>query len=358
MNSLRRTWAATAAGILALVGAVVGPARAAFAQVNEYENPSVVYAANAWDWKSYTGPNAGTVANGENQDDFQCAEFVSRALAAAGLIPGLNEYSPRTGAGSFAEYHAYGNTYNLLNVGSVAVHITWPIDMGIGYNRGLYDYLIDSGLGKDIGYNTNAAMPGDVVFWYGDNNPADGTHRHHAGLLIATGNPSETFYDAHNYARYWQPITSDRETKSIVRINKSYLSQSISNLETNTSACPGYEQYFSGTDVNGVPIWWTYAGGSHACVRVRYTTRVTTSSCTFKFFVPTGHATAVIYFGYWTTDGVKHYASIDEGPREGWYNIFSSANVTRIEFQDNNGQAYPLQIGWGRDYWHRLVQQC
>lgn len=360
MNRLRwRTWAVTTIGGLALAGAVVVvPAQAAQAQVNEYENPSVVYAANAWNWLSPSGPGGGTVTDGANQDNFQCAEFVSRALAAAGLIPGLNANSPRTGTGSFEQYNANGKTYNLLNVGSVAVHITWPIDLGIGYNLGLYDYLIDSGLGKDIGYNTNAAMPGDVVFWYGYNSPADGTHRHHAGLLVATGNPSETFYDAHNLARYWQPITSDSETKSIVRLNKNYLSESVTQLETGTSACPGDTEYFSATDAYGVPIWWTYAAGSHPCIRVAYTPRVTTSSCTFKFYVPAGHATAVVYFGYWTTDGVKHYASIDEGPREGWYNVFTSANVNRIEFQDNDGQAYPLQLGWGSDYWHRLVQQC
>jgi hypothetical protein len=358
MNRLRwRTWAATTVGAAVVAGAILLPS-AAYAQVNDPDNPSLIYADTAWNWLSPSGSGGGTVGSGDDQPDFQCAEFVSRALAAAGLIPGLNQWSPRTGSGSFEQYNAFGKTYNLLNVGSAAIHITWPIDLGIGYNLGLYDYLIDSGIGTDIGFNTGAAMPGDVVFWYGDNSPADGTHRHHAGLLATTGTASETTYDAHNFARYHQPITSDSETKSIVRINRSYLEQSTTVLESNTSACQGSTQYFAATDYSGVPVFWTYANGSHPCIRVTYHPRTTTSTCTFQFYVPNGFATANVIFGYWTTDGVKHYASIDENPRQGWYTIFSSANVTLINFQDNNGQAYPLRLGWGYDHAHGLIQQC
>jgi hypothetical protein len=129
-------------------------------------------------------------------------------------------------------------------------------------------------------------------------------------------------------------------------------------LANNTANCPGTSQYFSDNDVNGVAITWTYANGSHACVKVTYTPRTTSSYCAFRFFVPSGHATANVIFGYWTTDGVKHYASLDEAPRDGWYTVFSSANVTSVGFQDNNGQAYPLQIGWGTDRYHGMRQEC
>jgi hypothetical protein len=342
--------AAVAIGLVATAVVAVP----AFAQTSDPANPEVQYADAAWNWVDPSGPGAGTVSAGSGQADFGCAEFVSRALAAAGLIPGMNQYSPRTGPGGYDSYVASnGNTYNLLNVGSQATIFGVPLPY---YNPGLYDYLVDTGIGRDIGFNTGAAMPGDIMFWYGSG-PADGLHRHHAGLLVATGTPSETQYTAHNVARHNQPL-ADTEVKTIVRINAINLTAHTTTLARNTSNCPGANQYFSGADLNGVPIDWTYANGGSACVRVTYNPRITADVCDFYYFVPTGDATANIIFGYWTTDGQKHYASLDEGPRDGWYYLFSSANVTSVQFQDNNGQAYPLQLGWGTDYAHGLNQFC
>jgi hypothetical protein len=137
-----------------------------------------------------------------------------------------------------------------------------------------------------------------------------------------------------------------------------FLRAQVTVLEHDTSGCPGATQYFNDTDLWGTPISWTYANGSHACVRVAYTPRTTTATCSFKFYVPSGHATAAPIFGYWTTDGVKHYAKLDESPVEGWQSVFSSANVTAINFQDNNGQSYPLEIGWGSGAAYGMRQVC
>lgn len=137
------------------------------------------------------------------------------------------------------------------------------------------------------------------------------------------------------------------------------LSPFITVLENNTSACPGNQQYFTATDLAGNPIYWTYSNGSHACVSVDYYP-VSTATCRYWFYVPEGHATANVIFGYWTTDGVKHYApTLNENPVFGWQPIFTSANVTRINFQDNNGQTPgSTEIGWGAEAADGLAQTC
>lgn len=343
-----------AAGVLALGGTLLAAAPA-FAAVSDPDNPAVSYADAAWNWIDPAGHKAPAGADPTDyQQNFECAEFVARALADEGLIPGLTENSPRTGPGSFEQYTAWNNkTYNLLNVGSDA---TWNgIPLGY-YNAGLWDYLIDTGLGTDIGSNPAQAYPGDVMFWY-SGGPADGAHRHHAALVVQSGNAGDLRYDAHYNARYHQAV-DDGEVHTIVRINSVNLKAHTTTLARNTTNCPGNDQYFPDHDVNGVAIDRTYANGGNACVQVAYLPRTTSASCAFRFWVPSGHATARIVFGYWTTDGVKHYVGLDEAPRDGWYTIFTSANVTAINFQDNNGQAYPLEIGWGTDRYHGMRQEC
>ena len=69
-------------------------------------NPAVSYAEEAWNWSDPSGhinpPNY-------DQSNFQCAEFVARALAAAGFMPGLDQSSPQSGY----TYKAYNTTYYL-----------------------------------------------------------------------------------------------------------------------------------------------------------------------------------------------------------------------------------------------------
>ena len=137
----------------------------------------------------------------------------------------------------------------------------------------------------------------------------------------------------------------------------STLAPSVTVLESNTANCAGTAQYFADTDTTGVPIDWTNSNGTHACVRVRYSPAPTAASCAYAFYVPSGDATGVIVFGYWTADGVKHYVSLDENPVSGWQTLFRSAQVNRIEFQDNNGQS-GTRIGWGRLADHGVRQSC
>lgn len=346
-----RLWTVTALAVAGTAGAVLlgTPANA---QITAPDNPAIQYAYQAWNWTDQWG--SATVPAGGTQEDFGCAEFVSRALAAEGLVPGLNQYSARTGPGSFEQYVYNGKTYNLLNVGST----NWVGPLPMGYTTGLWDYLMDSRIGTEIGMNTAAAYPGDIAFWFYDG-PVSNAQRHHAAMLVKTGaTTAQTLYNAHNYARREQPLSADDEVKTIVRINKIKLKPQTAVVESGTSACPGSQQYFSATDAYGVPIFWTYANGTHACVRVTYTPRTTSTTCNFRFYVPAGYATAHLILGYRTSDGVMHYSNLDEYQIEGWHSAFAAANVTSILFSDNDNDAYPRQIGWGSDYAHGISQEC
>lgn len=127
--------------------------------------------------------------------------------------------------------------------------------------------------------------------------------------------------------------------------------QTTYTLESNTANCPGTSQYFSATDANGVGIQWTYSNGSHGCVKVHYNGVNDGRTCEYWFYVPAGHATGKIVFGWRDWNNVKHYASLDENPVSGWQFAFNAKNLQYIEFQDNNGQS-GTQIGWAnqQDY--------
>jgi hypothetical protein len=142
----------------------------------------VQYADTHWDWTAWN--DSTPVAFGSAQPDFQCAEFVARSLASAGLIPGLGANDPQQ---DYYAYHApNGKVYDLLLISPLT-----------GYNN-LYDYLMDSGIGQDLGDQPELAQPGDIVVTYlGANGAAS-----HTGLVAkgATAT-SEPLVDAHNNAR-------------------------------------------------------------------------------------------------------------------------------------------------------------
>lgn len=121
----------------------------------------------------------------------------------------------------------------------------------------------------------------------------------------------------------------------------------------------------------GVEQEWTYSNGSHACTQVNYNfgSSLSNDICSFWFYVPVGgFANAHIAFGWWNSTG-KHFASwVDENTAEGWIQLnmngpvrgsTDAIDVTRISFQDNNGDAPgSTVIGWGDDPQHGLTVQC
>lgn len=157
----------------------------------------VCWADNNWNFTDYT--DANTVPNVDGtywQPNFQCAEFVARAITQDGMLPGLNNggangnYSPGSDQNSYGFYGSNGNTYDLLDVGVPGI-------------VGLHDYLTDSGLATNIGQNMSQAQAGDVVFF----NNGSGTNYYHTMIIVSIGNGG-LYLDGHNEAQYHTFITT------------------------------------------------------------------------------------------------------------------------------------------------------
>jgi hypothetical protein len=142
----------------------------------------VEWAEQHWADTAWNDPTP--VAFGADQPKYQCAEYVARALAAAGLVPGLRADDPQD---SYFHYTAPGGTtYDLLLISDLPPYHT------------LYDYLMDSRLGSDIGDQPTRARPGDVVVTYA----GPGGTKSHTGLVVtAQDGAAEPTVDAHNRAR-------------------------------------------------------------------------------------------------------------------------------------------------------------
>lgn len=167
-------------------------------QVHAATNAAVQYADSYW---NCTNPSCtSTVSAGTAQPNFECAEFVARALSMEGLVPGLNSGSSQS---AYGNYHAQdGKTYDLLWVGW-----TTASKYSTGIN-GLYQYLIDNGIGSDIGNHPSEAVPGDVVIYH--------EGQGHTSLLVQTG--SSPLVDAHNNARYHVGYTEGYSDLTIIHV--------------------------------------------------------------------------------------------------------------------------------------------
>ena len=106
-------------------------------------------------------------------------------MAAAGLIPGLSPNAPQSAYFSYTAPN--GKVYDLLLISVLPQY------------HNIYDYLMDSGLGIDVGDDQADAQPGDFVVTYlGPNNTPS-----HMGLIATAQTASaEATVDAHNHARY------------------------------------------------------------------------------------------------------------------------------------------------------------
>ena len=142
----------------------------------------VRFADAHWNWTAWN--DSTPAAPGSAQPNYQCAEFVARALAAAGLVPGLTADAPPSGYGSYTAPN--GKVYDLLLISNLPQH------------NNLYAYLMDSGVGQDVGDQPGQAQPGDIVVTY----LGAGSRPSHTGLVARAGTAtSEATVDAHNNAR-------------------------------------------------------------------------------------------------------------------------------------------------------------
>jgi len=119
-----------------------------------------------------------TVPAGSAQPNYECAEFVSRSLAAGGYIPGLQ---PKDAQSAYGSYSYKGITYDLLWVSSKQ-----------GPPLGLQDFL--EVLGWSQVSSVDAAT---VAFVTGSEGPY-----HHVVVGVSPGT-----LDAHNMARYHVPTS-------------------------------------------------------------------------------------------------------------------------------------------------------
>jgi Putative amidase domain len=156
-------------------------------------NPAVSYANSHWN--CYTVACTTRVGAGTLQPGFQCAEFVARALATEGLLPGLKSTSPQY---AFDPYRPAGSnkSYDLLLIGHVGGLHTLADYVA--------DHLVSRGLAKNIGKHLQGASPGDMVVIQDSTGAPD-----HTALIVATGvSTVSTKVDAHNYARYNYPLSA------------------------------------------------------------------------------------------------------------------------------------------------------
>jgi len=132
-------------------------------------------------WNCVDAACGGRVSSGTFQSNYQCAEFVSRSLAAAGVFPGLTAHSSQS---AFLNYkYSNGKTYDLLWVSSVQ-----------GLPLGLEDLL------KVMGWtNMGSSCTGVNAGYVGVCQGADGPHSH-----VWVGVAPNTV-DAHNAARFHVP---------------------------------------------------------------------------------------------------------------------------------------------------------
>ncbi|WP_424712098.1 hypothetical protein [Kitasatospora acidiphila] len=172
---------AAAPGAAAAPASAAAPVSAAV-QAGLLRAVEVEWAEQHWADTAWNDPTP--VAFGADQPKYQCAEYVARALAAAGLVPGLRADDPQD---SYFHYTApSGTTYDLLLISDLPPYHT------------LYDYLMDSRLGSDVGDQPVGARPGDVVVTYA----GPGGTRSHTGLVVtAQDGSAEPTVDAHNRAR-------------------------------------------------------------------------------------------------------------------------------------------------------------
>lgn len=277
--------------------------------------------------------NCGTrmqAALGDFQPKYQCSEFVSRALAQDGLVPGLasggygSAQGPGNGTGQFGDvsYNSYPFTdvmsanggdsrYNLLGVGTPGA-------------PGLYDYLIDSGIGVSVGQNLSAAAPGDVVFFY-TGSLAD-ANREHVMLITSMIHYSsasdgiggwDALVDGHNRAAYHSLLST--LVAGDYPFEMVHLRATRGRMTAPATSGAGWS---SGTDGYGQPFAYvatTSAGTPSATARVRFTGG---GACELVAYVPNSDATAAATFQVKLADGETLTRQVDESSVDGWVLLY------------------------------------
>jgi len=278
---------------------------------------------------NYVNCASGPVATlGEFQPLYQCSEFVTRALAQDGLVPGLASGGPggtsqatgetthEFGSYSYNEYpftDANGarngdTTYNLLGVGTPGT-------------PGLYDYLVNSGIGVNIHQNLSLAQPGDVVFFY--TSQVTGDNREHVMLITSVLHYSsakeglggwDALVDGHNRAAYHGLLSTLESSTYPFEI----IHLAARRGGTHTFATSG-SGWGTSSDANSEPLVYTTTTSASPSAQAEVTFSSTSGACELVAYIPNVNATATATFQV-TLSGGKEVQSItiDESAVDGW----------------------------------------
>lgn len=300
---------------------------------NDYSDDTSGQACAAYD--DNAGQYAQCIAQadalpGYFQPDFQCAEFVSRALAQRGLIPGLasggygGAGGPGGGTGEWGDYSlnsypftyasdtAGGDTrYNLLGVGTAGT-------------PGLYQYLLDSGIAVSIGQNVSAASPGDVVFFY-SGSIADGNREHVMLMTSVVRDASskqgiggwDALLDGHNRAAYHRLLSTATGPGNPFEILHLRASQAAIHMPATSGA-----GWATDTDTYGQPLA-SVATTSAATPTASASLRLPgAGACALAVYVPSADATATATFTVTLRDGSTATRTVDESAVDGWVLLY------------------------------------
>ncbi|HLJ80512.1 MAG TPA: hypothetical protein VKT52_03425, partial [Ktedonobacterales bacterium] len=300
---------------------------------NDYNDDASGHTCAAYD--DNAGQYAQCVAEtasapGYFQPDFQCAEFVSRALAQRGLIPGLasggygGADGPGGGTGEWGDYSL--NSYPFTYAGDAAGGDTRYNLLGVGTagTPGLYQYLLDSGIAVSIGQNVAAASPGDVVFFY-SGSIADGNREHVMLITSVVRDASskqgisgwDALLDGHNRAAYHRLLSTATGPGSPFEILHLRATQAATHMPATSGA-----GWATDTDTYGQPlasVVTTSAATPTASASLRLPAA---SSCSLAVYVPNADATATATFTVTLRDGSTAARTVDESAVDGWVLLY------------------------------------
>lgn len=292
-----------------------------------------------------------TPSQGRFQPDFQCAEFVSRALGESGQIAGLGNggvggYTPvssNSGGFSYGNYsfvttpYSSDNYYLLINVGS---------NDGT-FHQGLYHYLTNAGQGT-IQQTTAGAAPGDVVFFYNSTTQNDSTRVHVMIVTSTGGTDATTLLDGHNAALYHQSVQTEIQFGGFASYQVIHL-HTLSGYEA--SPTRGGSGWNSQTDGWGVSSYWAYTTtASSASAWAQLGNSGNTVRCAVAVYVPFGGGTANITYSVQMSNGTWAYRTVNQNNFEGWALLFKWGELgsppVLISVGNNNGTS-TQQLGLG-----------
>jgi hypothetical protein len=281
----------------------------------------------------YVNCSSRTLATlGDFQPDYQCSEFVARALAQDGLLPGLDsgglDGTPARVASSTAEFGTYSyNSYPFTRAADAASGsgdtIYNLLGVGTPGTPGLYDYLLNSGVGVSIHQDLAHAMPGDVVFFYTPS--LDPSNREHVMLVTSLVRYQSTsiglggydaLLDGHNRAAYHSLLSTLVSTNYPFEIIHLAAQASIVRTFTTTGS-----SWATGSDNYGEPLAYTAttsAAVPGATAEAGFDSG--THACLLTVYIPDIDATALASFQITLagSKGGQQTVQVDESQVDGW----------------------------------------